>query len=185
MNRLTQMEDQECVALCLQGEREAFSELVGRYQNRIYRFILRMTGGREEALELTQDTFLKAYQGLAGWQPDALFRTWLFRIASNTAMDSLRRRKVVQYVPLGEDMDFPDHGETPEAQLQRSERYGILASTLQQLPNEYREILLLREIEEMSYSDIAQALDLREGTVKSRIARARMALIELCKRKHL
>src|SRR5574340_320004 len=106
--------------------------------------------------ELTQDTFLKAYQGLAGWQPDALFRTWLFRIASNTAMDSLRRRKVVQYIPLGEDMDFPDHGETPEAQLQRSEQYGILDTALTQLPHEYREILLLREVEEMSYSDIAQ-----------------------------
>jgi len=178
---MRQLLDHECIALFQRGDREAFAELVRRYQNRVYRFLLRLTGCREEALELTQDTMLKAFRGLADWRPDATFATWLFRIANNAAMDRLRRRKVVEYVPIEEHMDFPDPGTGPEGELQRTQRYRALESALQRLPEDYRQVLLLREVEEFSYAEIGEALGLQVGTVKSRISRARQALLEMCK----
>jgi len=178
-----QLQDHECVALFLNGEQAAFAELVRRHQNRVFRFLLRMMGCREEALELTQDTMLKAFRSLPGWRPDATFSTWLFRIASNAATDRLRRKKVVKYVPIEEHMDFPDPAAGPEDELQSAQRYRILEAALQRLQADYRQVLLLRELEGMSYAEIGDVLGLREGTVKSRIARARQALLEVCKGK--
>lgn len=177
---MQQLQDNECVALCKRGDNEAFAELVRRYQNRVYRFILRMTASREEALELTQETLLKAFQNLPSWQPEASFCTWLFRIASNTTMDVLRRRKLVEYVLMGDDMEFPDHGEGPESQLQTRQNHEMLKIALARLPSELREILFLREFEEMPYSEISAVLGICEGTVKSRLARARLALLSVC-----
>lgn len=179
-----ELTDRECVALSQQGDRNAFSTLVRRYQDRVYRFILRMVSSREEALELTQDTFVRAWQALPGWQPEAQFQTWLFRIASNTAMDSLRRRKVVEFVPLDEDYDVPGGAADPEAQLQARQRLRALDAALKRLPHDQREIVLLREMEDMSYSEISAALGISEGTVKSRLARAREALIAYYRQKN-
>lgn len=178
------LQDDECVALYQQGHTAAFAELVRRYQNRVYHFILRMTSSREEALELTQDTLLKAFQHLSTWRADASFRTWLFRIASNATMDVLRRRKLVEYVPIGDDMDFPDLDDGPEALLQTRQTQATLTAALSALPHELREILLLREFEGMPYDEISAALDLCEGTVKSRLARARKALLNIYKQKN-
>jgi RNA polymerase sigma-70 factor, ECF subfamily len=172
-----ELSDRECVVLSQRGDSSAFSTLVHRYQDGVYRFILRMVGSRDEALELTQEVFIKAWQALPGWQPDAQFRTWLFRIASNTATDSLRRRKVVEFVALEEDYDVPAESVGPEAQLQARQRLQALDAALNRLPHDQREIVLLRDMEEMSYSEIGAALGISEGTVKSRLARAREALI--------
>lgn len=180
---MDQPSDAECVANSQQGDPSAFATLVRRYQDRVYRFLLHMVGGREEALELTQEAFIKAWQALPQWQPEAQFRTWLFRIASNTAMDSLRRRRVVQFVALDEDYDVPGEGADPEAQLQSKQRLQALDAALRRLPQEQREIVLLREMEDMSYSEIGAALRISEGTVKSRLARAREALIAYYRRK--
>lgn len=176
-----QLQDDECIALFLSGEQAAFAELVRRHQNRVFRFLLRMMGCREEALELTQDTMLRAFRALPGWEPDATFSTWLFRIASNAATDRLRRKKVVKYVPIEDHMDFPDPAAGPEDEFQSAQRYRILEAALQRLPSDYRQIILLRELEGMSYAEIGGVLGLCEGTVKSRIARARQALLETCK----
>lgn len=176
-----QLQDHECVALFQDGEQDVFAELVRRYQNRVFRFLLRMTGCREDALELTQDTMMKALRALSSWRPDTAFSTWLFRIANNTATDRLRRKKVVKYIPLDEHMDFPDPAAGPEEALQSAQRTRILDAALQRLQKDYREVLLLREIEEMSYAEIGEVLGLREGTVKSRIARARQALLDVCR----
>ncbi|OJW90721.1 sigma-70 family RNA polymerase sigma factor [Thiobacillus sp. 65-1402] len=176
-----QLQDHECIALFQRGEQDAFAELVRRHQNRVYRFLLRMMGCREEALELTQETMLKAFRVLPGWRPDAAFATWLFRVANNAAMDRLRRKKVVKYVPIEEHMDFPDPAAGPDEELQSAQRYRILEAALRRLQEDYRQVLLLREVEEMSYAEIGDVLGLREGTVKSRIARARQALLEVCK----
>lgn len=178
-----QLQDHECVALFQSGERGVFAELVRRYQNRVFRFLVRMTGCREEALELAQDTMLKAFHALPGWRPDATFVTWLFRIASNAATDRLRRKKVVKYVPIEGYMDFPDPAAGPEEELQSAQRNRILEAALQRLQEDYRQVLLLREVEGMSYAEIGDVLGLHEGTVKSRIARARQALLEVCKGK--
>lgn len=178
---MQQLPDDECVALYQKGQEEAFVELVRRYQDRVYRYIARMIGSREEALELTQETLLKAFLGLSDWHADAPFRAWLFHIASNTAIDTLRRRRVVQYVPMDDAMDFEDHGADPERNAHVAQRLRNLEALLARLGHEHREILLLREIEEMSYGEIGAVLGINEGTVKSRIARARMALLALCR----
>ena len=168
--------DADWVRLAQRGDRGAFAHLVRRHQKGIHRFIERMLGSREEALELTQETFIRAWQALPQWQPHAQFKTWIYRIASNAAMDALRRRKIVEILPLGVDYDAPAHDAGPEVQLQSRQRLSALASALALLPAEQREVILLREIEGFSYAEIAAALDVQEGTVKSRLARAREAL---------
>ncbi|HSC96066.1 MAG TPA: sigma-70 family RNA polymerase sigma factor [Burkholderiales bacterium] len=175
--------DDECVTRSRHGDRNAFGTLVRRYQDRLYRFILRMVGSRDEALELTQDAFMKAWQALPEWRPEAAFRTWLFSIASNAATDSLRRRKAVEFVPLDEDYDVPGEAADPAGQLQAKQRLRALDAALSRLPDDQREIVLLREIEDMSYSEISAALAISEGTVKSRLARAREALVRHYRRK--
>ena len=181
----TEPTDLDYVWLGQAGDRRAFSRLVRRYQDRVYRFVLRMVNSHDEALELTQDTFINAWQALPDWRPDAEFRTWLFRIASNAAMDCLRRRKVVEFVALEEEYDAPAEGPGPEAQLQTKQRLVALESALARLPPDQREILLLREVEDMSYAEIGATLGINEGTVKSRLARAREALISDRRRKDI
>lgn len=171
------------IAQAQTGDQRAFGGLVRRHQDRLYRFILRLTGNREEAMDLTQETFMKAHQALPGWRPEAQFRTWLFRIAHNAALDVLRRRERVGFSPLS-DLDsgddghsLPDPGSQPDKLLSDRQSIELLERTLRELPVEHREILLLREVEDMSYAEIAATLGIAEGTVKSRIARARSAAI--------
>ena len=161
------------------GDRKAFSELVRHHQKSIYRYLLRMLGSHDDAMELTQEAFFKAWQALPQWRPEAQFRTWLFRIANNTALDALRRRKLVEFVPLEDDFDAPGSGPDPERQARATQEVRQLEASLKRLAPEHREILLLREVEEMSYEEIGRVLSLSEGTVKSRLARARTALIEI------
>lgn len=178
MRPLAHIDDEECAARAQRGEGKAFSELVRRYQDRVYRFLLRLTRSQDDARDLTQDTFMRAYQGIDRWRPEALFRTWLFRIARNAAFDLLRRDKRVEFVELEEDADIADTAAGPDAVMETAQRYRLLETVLERMPAEHREILLLREIEEMSYEEIAQVLELNIGTVKSRIARARAALVD-------
>lgn len=181
MPTLAHLDDLACVTLAQRGDDKAFTELVRRYQDRIYRFLLRLTRSPDDALDLTQDTFLRAYQGLDRWRPDALFRTWLFRIARNVAFDRLRRDKLVEFVELAPDVDLPDTTAGPEAIVETAQRLRQLEAALERLPAEHREILLLREIEDMAYDEIAVVLNLNVGTVKSRLARARAALLDKLK----
>ena len=183
---MTQSEptDREFAHLSQQGDHGAFSRLVRRYQDRIYRFILRMVGSHDEAIELTQDTFIKAWQALPEWRPEAEFRTWLFRIASNMALDCLRRRKVVQFVALDEDYDVSDETGNPETLLRTKQRLRALDLALGRLPHDQREVVLLRDVEDMSYAEISATLRISEGTVKSRLARAREALLAYRRREN-
>ena len=121
-----QSSDREWVRLAQAGDRAAFTHLVRRHQDAVHRFILRMLGSHEEALELTQETFVRAWQALPQWQPQAQVKTWIFRIASNTAMDALRRRKIVEMVPLAEDYDAPGHDAGPDVQLESRQRLRAL-----------------------------------------------------------
>jgi RNA polymerase sigma-70 factor (ECF subfamily) len=177
MRTLAHLDDLECAARARGGDGKAFAALVTRHQGRIYRFLLRLLHSPDDALELTQDTFLHAYQGMAGWRPEATFKTWLFRIARNLAFDRLRRDKLVSFVELDEGTDPPDPSAGPEALAETAERLRLLEGALQRLAAEHREVLLLREIEDLSYDEIAAVLNLNAGTVKSRIARARAALL--------
>jgi RNA polymerase sigma-70 factor (ECF subfamily) len=171
--------DRECAERAREGDHRAFAELVHRHQDAAYRFVLRMVGTRDEALEIVQDAFVRAWQALPQWQPEAQFRTWLFRIASNAALDALRRRRVVAFEPLDETLDAAAGEPDPEKRLELKQRVAALEASLARLSAEHREILLLREVENMSYEEIGAVLGLSEGTVKSRLARARAALIEV------
>lgn len=173
------LSDEDCASAAHGGDRAAFSELVRRHQDAVYRFVARMVGSRDEALEIAQDAFVRAWQALPQWAAEAQFRTWLFRIASNAALDALRRRRVVGFVPLDETFDAATAEPDPARQLELKREVAALDAGLARLSTGHREILLLREIEGMSYEEIGVVLSLSEGTVKSRLARARAALLEL------
>ncbi|KON80270.1 sigma-70 family RNA polymerase sigma factor [Azoarcus sp. PA01] len=170
--------DHAFIVLARAGDTRAFGEIVRRHQDRVFTFILRLTGTRDEAMELTQEVFMKAWQALPEWRPQARFSTWLLQIARNLSIDMLRRRQLVQFAPLADELDIVDTAMGPEACYATRQRDAQLARALQRIPTEQREILLLREVEDLSYSDIARTLGLRPGTVKSRLARARAALLE-------
>lgn len=168
--------DPELVRLARKGDQAAFGSLVRRYQDRIYRHLLHMTQSREDALELAQEVFIKAWSALPEWRPDAQFNTWLYRIASNAALDLLRRRKVVSFVAIEDDFDAPSTRPGPEAEAQARQDLRRMDAALARLPADQREIVLLREVEGLSYEELAAALAVDEGTVKSRLARARATL---------
>ncbi len=177
MNANADLEDMRYAVRASAGDANAYAWLVTRHQGAVHRYLVRLIGVPEIARELTQDTFLRAYQAIRTWRPEARFLTWLFRIAHNLALDHLRRAKHVRLEPLDEGLDVPDPAPGPEKQLETRQRARELERALATLAPAHREILLLREIEEMSYEDIAHALDLNLGTVRSRIARARTALL--------
>ena len=160
------------------GDVAAFGALVRRHQERVFRFLHRMLDAREEAMELSQDVFVKAWQALPGWRPEAAFSTWLLQIARNAALDQLRRRQVVRFAPLEEGLEVADEAPGPEARYATRERQAQLERALRRLAAEHREILLLREVEGLAYGELASVLGIAEGTVKSRLARARSAVLE-------
>ena len=170
--------DEADVARARAGDTAAFAALVRRHQDRVFGFILRMLDARDEAMELTQDVFVKAWQALPGWRPEARFSTWLLQIARNAALDQLRRRRLIQFAPLDDGMDVADTAPGPEARYASRQRQALLENALQQIAAEHREILLLREVEDLSYAELAAVLGIAEGTVKSRLARARAVLLE-------
>lgn len=174
--------DAELAAKAQQGDQAAYAQLVRAHQNRIFRHLLNLTGSREEALELSQEVFLKAWEALPAWQPEAQFHTWLYRIASNAAFDLLRRRQVVSYEPLAEDYDAAADEAGPEVLLQAKQSMTRLDAALARLPADQRQIVLLREVEGLSYGELATTLSIDPGTVKSRLARARVALAQAYER---
>ncbi len=180
----TDRDDRDLAARAGQGDHRAYAQLMRQHQNRIFRHLLNLTGSREEALELSQEVFLKAWQALPEWRPEAQFHTWLYRIASNLAYDLLRRRRVVSYEPLAEDYDAPADEAGPQERLQATQGMAALDAALARLTADQREIVLLREVEGLSYDELAATLGIDEGTVKSRLARARAALAQAYRRTH-
>ncbi|TVO67041.1 RNA polymerase sigma factor [Denitromonas ohlonensis] len=165
------------IARARAGDTGAFAALVCRYQDRVFGFVLRMIGVREEAMELTQDVFLKAWTALPDWRPEARLSTWLLQIARNAALDVLRRRERVGFTALEALAEVADTAPGPDENYAGRQRQGRLIDALAQIAPEHREILLLREIEDLSYAELGATLGLSEGTVKSRLARARAALL--------
>lgn len=164
------------------GDRDAFAQLLARFEKPVYHQALRMVGHAEDAADLTQEVFLKVWQGLPSFQGDSSFSTWLYRLTSNACIDFLRREKRRRGTLSLDDEErelvaqLPDPAPTPQRALEQRELRQALAEGLAQLSDEHRQVLILRELNGLSYDEIAQALCLSPGTVKSRIARARLAL---------
>ena len=178
------MDEKQIIEKVLAGDNNAFGELVEAYQDKVYNLALRMCGNADDAFDLAQDAFFRAWRGLSGFQFESAFSTWLFRLTSNVCLDWLRakkRRPTVSLTTLDDEgeevqMEIRDPGKSPEELLLAAEDRAAVAKAMNELPVEFREILTLRAIDDLSYTEIAEILHLREGTVKSRLSRARLAL---------
>lgn len=179
------MTEQELVERAKKGDETAFEVLVTDNEKRIYNLCRRLTGSPEDAAELTQEAFLNAWRGLGRFQGESSFSTWLYRLATNACIDFLRREKRRQNLSMtvslddeeeARQMELPDERYTPERELERTEMRQAVAAGLERLTPEHRQVLVMREINGLSYAEIGAVLGLEEGTVKSRIARARNAL---------
>ena len=181
---MTREQESDIVRRVIEGDVNAFERLVTEYEKNVYNIALRMTGNSEDAADMTQEAFIKAYNSLGNFRGDSKFSVWLYRIVSNVCLDFLRSRTRKPTVSLsveddeGEEaqLDVADESQSPELLLERSLTRDAVRRGLDQLAPDYRQILLLREIQGLSYEEISQTLALDLGTVKSRIFRARKKL---------
>jgi RNA polymerase sigma-70 factor (ECF subfamily) len=177
-------DDQRLVERVQGGDKTAFDVLVLKYQHKIVKLVMRYVRDQAEALDVTQEAFIKAYRALPKFRGDSAFYTWLYRIAINTAKNhivAMKRR------PMEYDLDLQESGgyetpthlrdfDSPERIVQRDELREAVQSSINSLPEELRDAIVLREIEGMSYEEIATAMNCPVGTVRSRIFRARDAI---------
>ena len=175
------MNDQEhnLIQAARNGDQAAFGELVQQYQKRVFALAVRMCPTPELAEEAAQEAFLAAWQGLPFFRGDSAFATWLYRLTSNACVDLLRKENRHQGPSLDDETvsaEVPDPAPTPEKAVEQQELRRQIEAGLQTLSPEHREVLILREIHQLRYDEIADSLSLDVGTVKSRISRARKQL---------
>jgi RNA polymerase sigma-70 factor (ECF subfamily) len=170
-----------------QGDVSAFEELVRRYDRNVFRIANHITHNAEDAEDVVQEAFLKAYQNLNRFQEQSKFYTWLVRIAVNEALMKLRRRRSDKTVSIDQDIEteedaipreIADWSPNPEQQYKQAELKDILTKTIQGLPPSFRTVFVLRDVEGLSTEETAEALDLSIPAVKSRLLRARLQLRE-------
>jgi len=187
--RLTDLTDQELMRVFQGGEAKAYDLLVRRYQDAIVNYAFRFVGNYEDACDVAQETFLRLYKNKMMYEPIAKFSTWLYTIAGNIAKSQLRKRKSAVIVSLsqrdedGEDKswDVPDTNYTPDKSVDETLIEQYLQDALMKIPPSYREVIVMRDIQDLEYDDIAKITNLPIGTVKSRINRGRLLLQELLK----
>lgn len=187
---LDALDDRALVAQTQEGNRDAFSTLVTRYQERVLNLVYRGLGDHDAALDVAQEVFLKAYRGLGRFQGESQFFTWLFRITMNETISARRRRDRRQRpLSLGREdhdgerqQDPPDLTFEPGAEAARNDDVAMIQRGIAALDEEQAQVLLLRDIDGLSYQEIAATLELPLGSVKSKIHRARLALKELLAR---
>ncbi|HLB12718.1 MAG TPA: sigma-70 family RNA polymerase sigma factor [Dehalococcoidia bacterium] len=172
----TEESDEVWVERALQDPR-AYEELVRRYQRRLYNLAGRLTGDREEAEDLAQEALVRAYVALPRFRKGERFSPWVYKIAVNLCINYLRRRKTL--VALNDQAPFVDRSPTPEQSLERGETQATVQKAILALPEQYRAVILMRHQQELSYSEIAEALGLPLGTVKTHLFRAREMLHRL------
>lgn len=174
------MNEKELIARLQARDETAFEELIHLYEKKVYALCARMCGNAEDAEEAAQDAFLALWRGIDRFRQESSLSTWIYRLASNACIDLMRRKKKgAGSVSLDDEelfVDAVDPAPQPHEEAERRETQRLLQEGLLSLPAEYRSILLLREIEGLSYSEISAALDLELGTVKSRISRGRTLL---------
>jgi RNA polymerase sigma-70 factor (ECF subfamily) len=170
------------------GDMDAFEQLLLRYEKKVYTIAYKYMGNAEDASDLAQEALIKAYQSIGTFRGESSFGTWIGRITANKCLDELRKRKELQTTSLDEELELEEGSvqkeivserDTPEQHTIRQETVHYVQQKLQQMKEEYRMVLVLRELEGHSYEDIADMLNCSLGTVKSRISRARNYLKEL------
>lgn len=177
-----QFSDQQLVKKFKGGDVRAFEELVGRYEKRVYSLAYRFTGNHADAGDMVQEVFIRVYRALPKFREESSFSTWIYKVAANVCRDELRRKRKRKSVSL-DDMEanqgefvIADGTQSPEEFAERRDLQTRVQKYINQLSEEQRLILLLREMQKLSYEEIAQVLDCSLGTVKSRLSRARTAL---------
>ena len=178
------MTEKELVTRAKKGDQDAFGQLVLAHQNKVFTLCVHMMGSREEAEDMAQEAFLKAWRSLEGFHGESSFATWMHRLTTNLCLDHLRKQTRRQNISVAVSLDDEeaaftepaDPGSDPQRELEKRERQRAVEKALRELPEHHRRALVMREVSGLSYQEIADALELDLGTVKSRIARAREAL---------
>jgi RNA polymerase sigma-70 factor, ECF subfamily len=171
--------DRDLVAIAARGLEGGFEELVKRYQRPISAYVYRMVGDYDSALDLTQEIFIKIYGSLSRYRPEFKFSTWIYKIAHNAAIDHLRRtsgreRSLINGTENDEyDLPIESEGLSPEQQSEREERRVEIETVVRSLPTAYRELIVLRHSQDLTYEEIVDVTGLPLGTVKNRLFRAR------------
>ena len=182
VSSVTEQDEEQLVLSSKKGDQDAFAQLVQQHQRRVFNLAFRMLQQYEEANEVTQETFLAAWQGLPSFRGDAQFSTWLYRIAYNCALKQLEQRKrdkALQVVVQAEQIVASiGQEQRVDAALETHARQTMVQEQLSQLPAKYRIVLILRHLQEMTYEEMAQILTMPIGTIKTHLFRARNLLKE-------
>ncbi|MCA9734384.1 MAG: sigma-70 family RNA polymerase sigma factor [Deferribacteres bacterium] len=176
--------DSSVIASALAGDQEAYTQILDRYRGPLYHMLYKMVHNKEEAEDLTQEAFMKAFRALSSFNEEYAFSTWLYKIAANNCIDYLRKKRLQTFsynkpVPSkdGEvQREYPDEEEATDKNMLAIEKTRMINLAIEDLPAKYKQAIELRHKEEMSYEDIAEMLDIPLGTVKARIFRAREML---------
>ncbi len=171
--------EQALVERAQQGDRPAFEELVRRHADRLYAVVLRFVADGEEAEDVTQEAFLRAWRGIERFRGDARFFTWLYRIGINEAKRRAGRRRPAELLGSIDDdplADAPDWSEAPQRRLEEADLRAVLERAIRELPLRYRATVILRDVEGLSTREAAAVMDLSEAAFKSRLHRARLAV---------
>lgn len=182
------MDENKFISLAQKGDQAAFEQLLDRYQKPVYHQALRLVGNPEDAADVTQEVFLKVWKHLPSFRGESGFATWLYRLTDNAAIDLLRREKKRRGGPSLDDEEGAalltpaDPAPSPYQRVERKELRRAVADGLAQLTEEHRRILVLREVSGLSYEEIGDILGLTPGTVKSRLARARISLAKILRK---
>jgi RNA polymerase sigma-70 factor (ECF subfamily) len=172
-------DDAQLVTASKNGDQDAFSLLVQRYQRRVFNLVFRMLQDYEEASEVTQEAFLAAWQGLPAFRGEARFSTWLYRISYNCALKQIETRKRDKALQTALQAEQTFEGEDPKnALLEMLDNQEMVQEQLSQLPPKYRIVLILRHLQDMTYEEMAEVLTMPVGTIKTHLFRARNLLKE-------
>jgi len=179
---LAEQDDPQLVTASKKGDQDAFAQLVQRYQRRVFNLVYRMLQQYEEANEITQETFLAAWQGLPAFRGDARFPTWLYRIAYNCSLKQLEQRKRDQALQVAlqaeQALESANSEKRTDAELDAHDRQALIQEHLSQLPAKYRIVLILRHLQDKTYEEISEILTMPIGTIKTHLFRARNLLKE-------
>jgi len=185
---MTPEEERSLIQNVINGDRDAYEALVLAHQKNVYNLALKMTKSEEDALDISQETFFKAYRQLERFRGDSKLSVWLYRMTYNLCIDFLRKQSRSKLFSISRDddnesdtneFDIPDFRDLPEDNVIRSENREAILESIEELPENQRRIFIMREVTGMSYTDMSHILKISMGTVKSRLARARLNLANI------